>query len=236
MAVKKKVKKGMTGMKASGKVYSKKGAHRPEPVVSHTATAKKMVEEKPKLSKSEKLTQAVSSATTELRLYKNYNSNYFLLIKEAVKFDYYVSLFSGKIEVLKLPKEEARHLTLATKPSETPKHFAEVMLKSLLFKTEIAVKVLEAVVQNSLTVKNLDLDSAPEGDVATSPLKEANQVKPKNAEDAVPLKKICSDARVEPKLARRILRANGQKPAGRWEWPKAAVPAIMEVLRAGKLT
>lgn len=49
--------------------------------------------------------------------------------------------------------------------------------------------------------------------------------------DAVALKKVCSEANVDPKLARRILRSKGQKPGGRWEWPKGEVAKIVALLK-----
>lgn len=49
--------------------------------------------------------------------------------------------------------------------------------------------------------------------------------------DGVPLKKICSDVDIDPKLARRALRsAKIDKPGGRWEWPKDQVEKIKAIL------
>lgn len=51
--------------------------------------------------------------------------------------------------------------------------------------------------------------------------------------NGVPLKKICASLNVDPKLARRVLRAKGGKPGGRWEWPEAEVEAIKIVIADG---
>ncbi len=51
-------------------------------------------------------------------------------------------------------------------------------------------------------------------------------------ENGVPLKKVCSDIDVDPRIARRILRAKDKRPAGRWEWKPEDVPAIQELLKA----
>jgi hypothetical protein len=51
--------------------------------------------------------------------------------------------------------------------------------------------------------------------------------------DGVALKKVCAEANVDPKLARRILRSKGAKPGGRWEWPKGEVAAIVKLLKEG---
>jgi len=53
--------------------------------------------------------------------------------------------------------------------------------------------------------------------------------------DGVPLKKICSDVDIDPKLARRALRsAKIDKPGGRWEWPKDQVEKIKAILIKAK--
>jgi hypothetical protein len=49
--------------------------------------------------------------------------------------------------------------------------------------------------------------------------------------NGVPLKKICADINIDPKIARRILRAKGKKPGGRWEWPQAEVEATKKLIK-----
>jgi hypothetical protein len=49
-------------------------------------------------------------------------------------------------------------------------------------------------------------------------------------ENGVPLKKICADINIDPKLARRILRSKGKKPGGRWEWEQKEVDSIKTLL------
>lgn len=49
--------------------------------------------------------------------------------------------------------------------------------------------------------------------------------------NGVSLKKVCADADIDPKLARRILRSKGKKPGGRWEWTKEDAPKIVEMLK-----
>lgn len=48
--------------------------------------------------------------------------------------------------------------------------------------------------------------------------------------NGVPLKKICADINIDPKLARRILRSKGKKPGGRWEWETKDVDGIKTLL------
>jgi len=48
--------------------------------------------------------------------------------------------------------------------------------------------------------------------------------------NGVPLKKICADINIDPKLARRILRSKGKKPGGRWEWESKDVDGIKTLL------
>lgn len=53
--------------------------------------------------------------------------------------------------------------------------------------------------------------------------------------DAVPLKRICTDLDIEPRVARRLLRGAKKEPLaqvdGRWEWPKAQVPEVSALLK-----
>lgn len=51
--------------------------------------------------------------------------------------------------------------------------------------------------------------------------------------DGVSLKKVCSEAGIDPKLARRILRSKGAKPGGRWEWKADDVPGVVKLLKEG---
>lgn len=47
--------------------------------------------------------------------------------------------------------------------------------------------------------------------------------------EVVPLKKICADLGMEPRIVRRLLRdAKVDRPDGRWEWPAAEAKAISE--------
>jgi hypothetical protein len=50
--------------------------------------------------------------------------------------------------------------------------------------------------------------------------------------NGVPLKKICAAIDLDPRVARRILRAKGAKPGGRWEWPEAEIEGVKKTLQA----
>jgi hypothetical protein len=49
--------------------------------------------------------------------------------------------------------------------------------------------------------------------------------------NGVPLKKICGEVNVDPKIARRILRSKGKKPGGRWEWAQAEVEGVKKLIK-----
>lgn len=49
--------------------------------------------------------------------------------------------------------------------------------------------------------------------------------------NGVPLKKICADIDIDPKLARRILRSKGKKPGGRWEWEAKEVDDVKKLIK-----
>lgn len=61
--------------------------------------------------------------------------------------------------------------------------------------------------------------------------KHVREVKPKDP-NLVPLKKICKDANVDPKIARRLLRAEKSipRPEGRWEFDPKDVERIRKVI------
>lgn len=69
----------------------------------------------------------------------------------------------------------------------------------------------------------------------TGPVRKMLATKKPALEGGVPLKKICSDVDIDPKDARRALRAAKiDKPGGRWEWLPADVPAIKKILEKAK--
>jgi hypothetical protein len=61
--------------------------------------------------------------------------------------------------------------------------------------------------------------------------REPREVKPHDP-NAIPLKKICGDCNVDPKLARRLLRAETSipRPEGRWEFNPKDVERIKKVI------
>jgi|SRR5579863_2571073 len=70
-----------------------------------------------------------------------------------------------------------------------------------------------------------------EGDATSSTPRAAKKATAEGIPNGVPLKKVCAQANVDPKVARRILRSKGKKPAGRWEWTPEDVPAVVELLK-----
>jgi hypothetical protein len=57
----------------------------------------------------------------------------------------------------------------------------------------------------------------------------------KKESNLVPLKKICQELKVDPKMARRTLRAEGIKghdPKARWEFSAAEAKKVREILAA----
>ena len=63
--------------------------------------------------------------------------------------------------------------------------------------------------------------------------KRVRAVKPSS--DAIPLKKICTEIDIEPRIARRLLRLAKKEPLaqvdGRWEWPKDKAPEVSSLLK-----
>lgn len=73
-------------------------------------------------------------------------------------------------------------------------------------------------------------EKAPSNKPATKPAAAATS-SASTITDGVPLKKICADIDIDPKIARRILRAKGAKPGGRWEWPADQVEATKKIIK-----
>jgi hypothetical protein len=65
----------------------------------------------------------------------------------------------------------------------------------------------------------------------TGPVKKMLKASAPALENGVPLKKVCANVDIDPKIARRILRSNGGKPGGRWEWSKEEAAKIEVLLK-----
>ncbi len=88
-------------------------------------------------------------------------------------------------------------------PKSKPKSWGGVTPPAASMATELA---------KAATPKEKKTSAAPSGDV-------------------VSLKKVCADANIDPRLARRILRTKGKKPGGRWEWNPKDVAGVVELLK-----
>lgn len=140
------------------------------------------------------------------------------------------------IEGLMDYRVEGTHLRLLglIDPNATPTLEQRVAIATRLL--EVGPKLPKYV--KTIEAKQPDLTNAEEElkkeKAAPKPTeKKANGDASKKTElvDGVPLKKICADIDIEPKIARRILRAKGKKPGGRWEWKKDEVDAIKKMLK-----
>jgi len=69
-------------------------------------------------------------------------------------------------------------------------------------------------------------------ELTTKPEKGKKHTREPHDPNLIPLKKICGDVNVDPKLARRLLRAEKSipRPEGRWEFSKADVDRIKKVI------
>lgn len=73
--------------------------------------------------------------------------------------------------------------------------------------------------------------AAPSSSSSPPPRKETKEKS--TIVDGVSLKKVCAEADIDPKLARRILRSKGAKPGGRWEWKPDEVAGVVKLLKDG---
>lgn len=46
----------------------------------------------------------------------------------------------------------------------------------------------------------------------------------------IPLKKVCANVDIDPKIARRVLRERMKRPNGRWDWTLAQSKKVEAIL------
>ena len=125
------------------------------------------IEEKQK--ENQKLEEAVYAVL------KNFNNSIYLKFRSGIKWDYFIRLHTGEVQVTKLPKDLASKLTPVTQQIASPKHCAEVFLGSTLPKTERASKILTAIFDGKRLPEFWGLESCPVGDLEIKILSRKDQ-------------------------------------------------------------
>lgn len=116
----------------------------------------------------------------------------------------------------KMPKEDL------PKPAPSPADFLSKEAKDRIEK-EGTPKSPTETQEHSKRIKQ----RVEEGKPSSTPA----QPKKPALDGGIPLKKICSDLNLDPKIARQILRGEKvERPSGRWEWLPAEVDAVKKTL------
>ncbi|MEM4655264.1 MAG: hypothetical protein QXL34_07250 [Thermosphaera sp.] len=153
-----------------------------------------------------------------MRVMQNRSRNIYLSFHRGRKFEYFVRLHEGRVEVVKLKLAKADELIPATGPQTDVKHCVDVFLASHLPKTERAVRVLQAIKDGKSPTLSA-LETSPKAKVI-------------NGEKLVDLKLICRELDLDPRAARKILRDKKiARTQGRWAFPQSDIERIKSLLK-----
>ena len=197
------------------------------------------------------------SLTAQFPVFRNDNRNYFVQVKSAKRFNYYLTLHTGQVAVVKLEKNENLRELKPAPEADTTDRALQIFSTTDLKRTSMAERVIQAIRQNQ-PIEKLRLDDAPVGrsneliDPATlmkivgegalSVAKKSNKVEKSTEKSSrrsavnsnvVSLKEICRSIDAEPRIVRRVLRGSKEfsKTEGRWEWPKDQSNKIAKLIQ-----
>lgn len=215
MAVKKKVKKV--------KLAARKPAPKPQPLKQTAAILKNGG--KPK--KAPEVKEPV------IRLFRDFTSHYYLRLRRGTKYDYFLTMFTGAVTILKLTEDKYSALHPAP-VADTPQRMVEVCAGTHLSKSVAAQRAIDTL-QAGGDLDKIDLDVVEEA-VAAVTGKKGNRKERTPKAPGIPggvaLKTICAKCGVDPRIARRVLRAKKVERTGRWEFAPERVAEIEALLKA----
>jgi hypothetical protein len=171
----------------------------------------------------------------------------FIALSQGRKWDLYLAFQGGKVDVVKLDKEKSA--ALIVRPNEgcwSITNAIRVYTTSTMPKTTRAHEALVALDQNSdWPVQVPYADARPEGtdmdgpvlETAPAPAAKKAASKPEVNGNEVTLAQLCAELNVEPRIARRRLRAaQGLSETTRYVWDTTAVdlPGIKATILGAK--
>lgn len=162
----------------------------------------------------------------------------YLLVRSGEKYNHYLRLHEGLIEVVRFHKEAELVQNLVPYNKYSLRHAAEVYSVSHLPKTDQALQVLDVILKSTdddqmnflLDIPPEKADRKPRKSKLEKSTKEERQ---KEKANTVTLEKLAVQLSTTPSRIRAAFRRhNTPKPGARWEWKKSEQDQILKMIKA----
>lgn len=152
----------------------------------------------------------------------------YLLVGEGQKYQHYLTMERGFIEVKRVPKTSQFVKELKPYNKYSLKHGAKIYWDSFLEKTPIAVRTIRNILSNK-DMNRMNFLPVTEQDKAEIPTR---QERTQEKANEITLEKICEGLKLDSKRVRGWFRDNDiQKPGKRWTWPKNQRDQITKLIK-----
>ena len=152
----------------------------------------------------------------------------YLLVGEGQRYQHYLTMERGFIEVKRVPKSSQFVKELVPYNKYSLKHGAKIYWDSFLEKTPIAVRTI----RNILSSKDMNrMNFLPETEKEKAEIP-TRQERTQEKANEITLEKICEELKLNSKHVRAWFRENNvQKPGNRWTWPKSQRDSIVKLIK-----
>lgn len=152
----------------------------------------------------------------------------YLLVGEGIKYQHYLTMERGFIEVRRVQKTSQFVKELKPYNKYSLKHAAKIYWDSFLEKTPIAVRTI----RNILSSKDMNrLNFLPETEKEKAEIP-TRQERTQEKANEITLEKICEDLKLNSKQVRGWFRqCDVPKPGKRWTWPKSKRDEISKLIK-----
>ena len=152
----------------------------------------------------------------------------YLLVGEGQRYQHYLTMERGFIEVKRVPKSSQFVKELVPYNKYSLKHGAKIYWDSFLEKTPMAVRTIRNIL-NSKDMSRTNFLPETEKEKAEIPTR---QERTQEKANEITLEKICEDLKLNSKHVRAWFRENNvQKPGNRWTWPKTQRDEIVKLIK-----
>ena len=153
----------------------------------------------------------------------------YLLVRSGDRYNHYLRLHEGTVELIRFHKESELVLRLRPYPKHGLRKAAQVYMSSPLPKTDEAQAVLESILASTDDDQMNFVFDASEKQKLDRPSRQERQAKKANQ---VSLEQICEELEITPNRARGIFRRNNiDKPGARWEWNKSERDQVVKMIK-----
>jgi hypothetical protein len=156
------------------------------------------------------------------------NSTY-LLVGEGPRYKHFLSMESGIIDVIRVPKMGKLVEELKPYNKYSLKHAAEVYAGTTLQKSSLARRILRNIMNNrdDSRVNFLPVEEHAKAEKPTKQERIADKA------NEITLEQICKEMKLDPKFIRGLFRENDvKKPSNRWTWPKGEREKIVKLIKS----